>query len=78
MKCLTRCGVSEEQGEMTWLERQWVRVLDLTNRRGKGLAVRLVQWTGKSPHRIHPKHLVADWEARRKMSCTECQRDADH
>ena len=34
------------------------------NRRGKGLAVRLVKYTGKSPHFIHPKHLVSlPWTA---------------
>ena len=34
------------------------RLLDRLNRKGKSLAVRLVRLTGKSPHRIHPKHLV--------------------
>lgn len=34
------------------------RALDYLNRRGKGLACRLVQLTGKHPERIHPKHLI--------------------
>jgi SAM-dependent methyltransferase len=42
-----------------------VAALDLLNRRGKAVGVRLVKYTGKSPHFIHPKHLVAapwhDW-----------------
>lgn len=39
-----------------------VRAADLVNRRGKALGVRLVRYTGKSPHFIHPKHLVqAPW-----------------
>lgn len=49
--------------------RHWPRPLvaglDLLNRRGKSLGVRLVKYTGKSPHFIHPKHLVEtpghDW-----------------
>lgn len=41
-----------------------VRVLDLLNRRGKALAVRLVYWTGKAPYPIHPKHLIdVPWHA---------------
>lgn len=35
-----------------------VRAVDLVNRRGKALGVRLVHWTGKRPYPIHPKHLV--------------------
>jgi len=35
-----------------------VRLLDVLNRRGKSVGVRLVKYTGKSPHFIHPKHLV--------------------
>lgn len=36
--------------------------LDVINRRGKAVGVRLVKYTGKSPHFIHPKHLVnAPW-----------------
>lgn len=42
-----------------------VKAVDLVNRRGKSVGVRLVRYTGKSPHFIHPKHLVAtpwhDW-----------------
>ncbi len=33
-------------------------MIDLVNRRGKSAGVRLVKYTGKSPHLIHPKHLV--------------------
>ena len=47
----------------------WPRLLvaavDVLNRRGKSLGVRLVKYTGKSPHFIHPKHLARtpwhDW-----------------
>ncbi len=50
---------------MTRWPRPLVAGLDLLNRRGKGLSVRLVKYTGKSPHFIHPKHLVEtpghDW-----------------
>jgi SAM-dependent methyltransferase len=35
-----------------------VSALDVLNRRGKSVGVRLVKYTGKSPHFIHPKHLV--------------------
>ena len=42
-----------------------VAALDVLNRRGKSVGVRLVRYTGKSPHFIHPKHLVEtpghDW-----------------
>jgi len=42
-----------------------IATLDLLNRRGKSVGVRLVKYTGKSPHFIHPKHLVEtpghDW-----------------
>jgi SAM-dependent methyltransferase len=45
--------------------RPLVAGLDLLNRRGKGLSVRLVKYTGKSRYFIHPKHLVEtpghDW-----------------
>jgi SAM-dependent methyltransferase len=44
-----------------------VRAADLVNRKGKSVGVRLVRYTGKSPHFIHPKHLVNtpwhDWYA---------------
>lgn len=33
-------------------------VLDWLNRKGKSAGVRLTQLTGKSPDRIHPKHLI--------------------
>lgn len=39
-------------------QRALVAAVDLLNRRGKSLGVRLVKYTGKSPHLIHPKHLV--------------------
>ncbi len=53
--------------------RRWPRPLvvavDMLNRRGKAVGVRLVRCTGKSPHLIHPKHLVAapwhDWYVER-------------
>jgi SAM-dependent methyltransferase len=35
-----------------------VRGVDLLNRRGKAVGVRLVKLTGKSGYAIHPKHLV--------------------
>jgi len=42
-----------------------VAAVDVLNRRGKSVGVRLVKYTGKSPHFIHPKHLVEseahDW-----------------
>ena len=47
------------------LTRLLVRGIDLVNRRGKSVGVRLVKLTGKSPYAIHPKHLVEqpwhDW-----------------
>ena len=43
---------------MTGLERLLVRGVDLINRRGKSVGVRLVRLTGKRPYAIHPKHLV--------------------
>jgi len=50
---------------VTPLGRLLVRAVDLVNRRGKALGVRLVYWTGKRPYPIHPKHLVVhpwhDW-----------------
>ena len=45
---------------MNTLSRLLVRALDLGNRRGKALGVRLVRLTGKRPYAIHPKHLVED------------------
>ncbi|HKW90377.1 MAG TPA: class I SAM-dependent methyltransferase [Methylomirabilota bacterium] len=49
--------------------RAWPRPLvvslDVLNRRGKSVGVRLARYTGKSPHFIHPKHLIEtpghDW-----------------
>ena len=42
--------------------RPLITALDVVNRRGKALGVRLVRYTGKSGHFIHPKHLVeAPW-----------------
>jgi len=45
--------------------RPLVSALDVLNRRGAALGVRLVRSTGKSRHLVHPKHLVAapwhDW-----------------
>jgi SAM-dependent methyltransferase len=39
-----------------------VAAVDAVNRRGKSVGVRLVKYTGKSRHFIHPKHLVeAPW-----------------
>jgi SAM-dependent methyltransferase len=39
-----------------------VAAVDLVNRRGKSVGVRLTRYTGKSRHFIHPKHLVdAPW-----------------
>jgi SAM-dependent methyltransferase len=44
------------------LPRPVVRAIDLLNRRGKSVGVRLVKYTGKSHHFVHPKHLVdAPW-----------------
>ena len=43
---------------MNPLGRLSVRAVDVVNRRGKALGVRLVRWTGKRPYPIHPKHLV--------------------
>ena len=42
--------------------RPLVAAVDAVNRRGKAVGVRLVRYTGKSRHLIHPKHLVdAPW-----------------
>ena len=42
-----------------------VRAVDLLNRKGKSVGVRLVRYTGKSRDFVHPKHLVGtpwhDW-----------------
>jgi SAM-dependent methyltransferase len=52
-------------GAMNGLQRLLVRGVDLVNRRGKSVGVRLVKLTGKRPYAIHPKHLVEqpwhDW-----------------
>lgn len=47
---------------MTGLGRLSVRAIDLVNRRGKAVGVRLVRYTGKSRDFVHPKHLLhAPW-----------------
>jgi SAM-dependent methyltransferase len=39
--------------------------VDVVNRQGKSVGVRLVRYTGKSPHFIHPKHLIdSQWHDR--------------
>jgi len=38
--------------------RPLVAAVDVVNRRGKAVGVRLVKYTGKNCHLIHPKHLV--------------------
>jgi len=47
------------------MSRTLVKLIDVANRRGKSVGVRLVRYTGKSPHFIHPKHLIEspwhDW-----------------
>ncbi len=43
---------------MTPLGRLVVRGIDVVNRRGKAVGVRLVRLTGKRGYAIHPKHLV--------------------
>lgn len=43
---------------MNGLERLLVRGVDLINRRAKSVGVRMVRYTGKSRHFVHPKHLV--------------------
>lgn len=45
---------------MSPLVRLLVRGLDVVNRRGKSVGVRLVKWTGKCPYPIHPKHLIGE------------------
>ena len=40
------------------MRRLAVRGVDLVNRRGKAVGVRLVKLTGKASYAIHPKHLV--------------------
>ncbi len=35
-----------------------IQMIDVVNRRGKAVGVRLVKYTGKSRHFIHPKHLI--------------------
>jgi len=40
------------------LSRLAVRAVDVVNRRGKAVGVRLVRLTGKRSYAIHPKHLV--------------------
>jgi SAM-dependent methyltransferase len=46
---------------MDW-PRLAVAAVDVLNRRGKSVGVRLTRYTRKSRHRVHPKHLVhAPW-----------------
>lgn len=45
---------------MNPVSRLVVRGVDLVNRRGKLVGVRLVKLTGKRPYAIHPKHLVPE------------------
>ena len=49
---------------MSWT-RPLIAALDLLNRRGPAIGVRLARATGKSRHLVHPKHLVEvpghDW-----------------
>ena len=40
--------------------RAFVAALDAVNRKGKSAGVRLTKYTGKSPHFVHPKHLIED------------------
>jgi len=40
--------------------RPLVATVDAVNRRGKAVGVRLVKYTGKSRHLIHPKHPPLD------------------
>jgi SAM-dependent methyltransferase len=46
------------KGSVNPLARLLVRGVDLLNRKGKSVGVRLVRLTGKRPYAIHPKHLV--------------------
>lgn len=51
-----------ERAVSGWWPRPLVAAIDSLNRRGGSVAVRLVQYTGKSPEPMHPKHLVeAPW-----------------
>lgn len=43
---------------MNGVARLAVRAIDVVNRRGKAVGVRLVRLTGKRAYAIHPKHLV--------------------
>jgi SAM-dependent methyltransferase len=58
-------AAAEGGAPVNGLSRLAVRAVDLVNRRGKSVGVRLVRLTGKRPYAIHPKHLVEqpwhDW-----------------
>ncbi len=41
-----------------WWSHCGARAVDALNRKGSALSVHLVKYTGKSPHALHPKHLV--------------------
>src|SRR5207247_596525 len=61
-----RCEAGLAGGQRRKVSARWPRPLvaavDAVNRRGKAVGVRLVRYTGKSRHLIHPKHLVnAPW-----------------
>jgi len=51
---------AEEVGVSVWWPRPLVAAVDLLNRRGSSVSVRLVRYTGKSREPIHPKHLVPE------------------
>src|SRR5262249_61423686 len=56
------CGRSPATRMRARWPRPLVAALDLMNRRGAGIAVRLTRYTGKSAHAVHPKHLSdAPW-----------------
>jgi SAM-dependent methyltransferase len=54
---------------MTRAGQALVRAIDLVNRKGKSVGVRLVRYTGKRPYFVHPKHLIEspghDWYVER-------------
>ena len=47
-----------------WWSGCGILAVDVLNRKGSAWSVRLVRYTGKSPHAVHPKHLVdAPWHS---------------
>ncbi len=42
------------------IRRTWYRIITWLNGKGKSASVRLTKLTGKSPVRVHPKHLVGE------------------